>query len=88
MGPSWVRSKVIQSDMAMGNWNVKLLLNSKVKGQRSYSSPALSCLPVYTLYGAMMASHMSHVWNENEFGNVFLTSTVVRLDWFLCERVT
>ena len=39
-GTIWPRSKVIQSDMGMGNWNVKLLLDSKVKGrtlQRPYT---------------------------------------------------
>ena len=30
MGPSRARSKVIQSDVAMGNWNMKLLLNSNM----------------------------------------------------------
>ena len=43
MGPSWARSKVIQSDMPMGNWNVKLLLNSMVKGHTALSGILWYC---------------------------------------------
>ena len=48
MGPSRARSKVIQSDIAMGNWNVKLLLNSMVKGHTALSGIlyVVRCRPV------------------------------------------
>ena len=51
MGPSRARSKVIHSDMAMGNSNVKLLLNSMVKDHTALSGIlyVVWCRPVARL---------------------------------------
>ena len=51
MGPSRARLKVIQSDIAMGNWNVKLLFNSMVKGRTALSGIlyVVRCRPVARL---------------------------------------